>query len=350
MNFEKILISEDITIFQAMQQLDKTAKKILFVVSGNILKGTVTDGDVRRWILSNGSLDVAVRNIANYNPKYIEENSKESPYDFMKRLQISAVPIVNDQHEIIDIYFDKNLNTIRTSTELSGVPVVIMAGGKGTRLYPYTKILPKPLIPIRDIPIIEHIMNEFHGYGCGEFFLIVNHKKNMIKAYLTETKLDYTVQYVDEDIPLGTGGGLSLLKGKIDSTFILSNCDILIKEDVAEIYRFHKENKNVITMVCATQKIVIPYGIVEVSNDGEIQAMREKPQLSFLTNTGCYIVEPFVIEEMEENAQIGFPDIIDKYKKQGNRVGVFPISDSAWLDMGQMDELKKMEVRLGQEM
>jgi len=217
-----------------------------------------------------------------------------------------------------------------------------MAGGLGTRLYPYTKILPKPLIPIGEIPIVEHIMNRFHLYGSTQFYLIVNHKKNMIKAYFNEIERNYKVSYIDEDKPLGTGGGLSLLKGKINSTFILSNCDILIEEDYEKIYDYHKKEKNLITMICSLKNIQIPYGVIEIGENGEIESMKEKPELSFFTNTGMYIVEPKVIEELKNDMSIGFPDIIESYMSQGEKVGIYPISESSWLDMGQLDEMEEM--------
>lgn len=346
MNIDELLIGENISVLEALQKLDQTAKKILFVVDERKLKGTVTDGDIRRWILSNGGLDATVKNVANYTPKYLMEGSEISPFDFMEKYQINAVPIINKISEVVDIVFENDCDKEVVTDVLHGVPVVIMAGGKGTRLYPYTKILPKPLIPVHDVPIIEHIMNEFHHYGCEEFHLVVNHKKNMIKAYFAENNLPFKISYADEEVPLGTGGGLSLLKGKIDSTFILSNCDILIKENIANIYKLHKEQKHLITMVCSAQNFVIPYGIVDIDANGEIERMKEKPTLSFLTNTGCYIVEPEVIEELEENVFIGFPDIIEKYRQQGKKVGVYPISEQAWMDMGQIDELKRMEKSL----
>lgn len=221
-----------------------------------------------------------------------------------------------------------------------------MAGGLGTRLHPYTKILPKPLIPIGEIPIVEHIINRFYIYGCRDFFLVVNHKKNMIKAYFYELDKDYKVSYADEEKPLGTGGGLSLLRGIINSTFILTNCDILIEEDYEKIYTFHKKEKNFITMVCSLKKIIIPYGVVEIGQNGEIKTMKEKPELSFLTNTGMYIVEPRVIDELEDNQPIGFPDIIEKYKQAGEKIGVYPIGENNWLDMGQLDAMEEMRKRL----
>lgn len=346
MKIEDMFIQEDFTVLQTMQRMDVVAKKVLFVVVGRKLLAAVTDGDIRRWILANGKLDAPISRAANYHPKYIMDREAGRAAFYMDKYEIEVLPVVNNDHEIIKVLFEKEKVSSEITKELASTPVVIMAGGLGTRLYPYTKILPKPLIPVGDVPIIEHIMNEFGRYGCREFYLVLNHKKNMIKAYLNESGLPYDIRYVDEDRPLGTGGGLSLLKGQIRSTFILSNCDILVKENIPKICKLHKEKKQLITMVCSAQNFTIPYGIVELGQDGELKELREKPSLSFLTNTGCYIVEPRVIEEMKDNEEIGFPDIIESYKNKGERVGIYPISENLWMDMGQMDELAKMELVL----
>lgn len=344
MRIKQYLINENLNVLEALKRLDEIEKKILFVVRDDVLVGSVTDGDIRRWILKNGDLKVEIINVANNSPKYILEEEINNATEIMRANFIHSIPVVDKENKIIDILFDDE--DISLSKKQINLPVVMMAGGKGTRLYPYTKILPKPLIPIGEIPIAEHIINQFREYGSQEFHLVVNHKKNMIKSYFNELKKDYIVEYVDEDVPLGTGGGLSLLKGKIKETFILSNCDILIQEDFSEIYDFHKKNNNIITMVCALQDIQIQYGVVNISEGGKIESMEEKPRLSFLTNTGCYIVEPRVIEELEENTAIGFPDIIEKYKKLGENVGAFPISSNDWLDMGQIEELEIMRERI----
>lgn len=346
MNIDNMMISEEITIIEALDRLDKSVKKILFVVKDKTLVATITDGDIRRWILAKGNLEAKVKEVANYKPKYVNVSERQKAYSMLKQELLVAVPVLNDNHEIDTIIFEDEEKEPCVSEELRNVPVVIMAGGKGTRLYPYTKILPKPLIPVNDTPIIEHIINSFCKYGCRQFHLVVNHKKNMIKAYFAEMVTNYLVEYVDEEVPLGTGGGLCLLKGKIDSTFILTNCDILIQDNLVDIYNLHKKEGNIITMVCSAKNFVIPYGIVDINEKGEIKEMKEKPAISFLTNTGCYIVEPKVIEELEDNQMIGFPDIIEKYRQQGQRVGVYPISESSWLDMGQIDALKRMEQEL----
>lgn len=180
----------------------------------------------------------------------------------------------------------------------------------------------------------------------NQFFLVVNYKKNMIKAYFNEIKKDYSVSYIDEEYPLGTGGGIALLKNKIHETFILSNCDILIEEDFKKIYEFHKKEKNLITMVCSLKTFTIPYGVIEIGADGQIKNMKEKPEFSFFTNTGCYIVEPRVIDEMKTGRNVAFPDIIMEYKKRNEKVGIYPIGEHAWMDMGQMDTFEEMRARV----
>jgi dTDP-glucose pyrophosphorylase len=344
MDINDFLVNEEITMIEAMELLDKVAKKVLFIAKERKLIAAITDGDVRRWILKKGNLDAKIKCIANYNPKFVYEKDRDKAKNLLKKYSVEALPIVDIEMHIISVIF-WNDKEIRNKSKLN-IPVVIMAGGLGTRLYPYTKILPKPLIPIGEIPIAEHIINRFHTFGCNNFFLIVNHKKNMIKAYFNEIEKDYAINYIDENIPLGTGGGLSLLKGKIKSTFILSNCDIIIEEDYEKIYRFHKKEKNLITMVCSLKSIKIPYGVIDIGENGEIESMKEKPEISFFTNTGMYVVESKVIEELEENIEIGFPDIIERYRTTGEKIGVYPIGENAWMDMGQLDEMEEMRKRL----
>lgn len=341
MDIEELLIEENCTVLEAMERLGIAAKKILFVHRDGKLVAALTDGDIRRWILAGGGLDESVDKVANYSLKYLYERDGQSARRFMREHNIEALPIVDAGLQIQRIVFMDDRELARKREKLE-IPVVMMAGGLGTRLYPYTKILPKALIPIGEIPIAEHIVNHFFGFGCREFHMVVNHKKNMIKAYFNEIDKDYSVAYEDEDIPLGTGGGLSLLKGKIASTFILTNCDILILEDFAKIYRHHKTEGNLITMICSLKQFPVPYGVVEIADDGTIENMQEKPRLSFFVNTGCYLVEPRVVEELEDQTEIGFPTIVEKYKEQGEKIGVYPIDEHAWLDMGQMDELEKM--------
>ncbi len=344
MNIKEFLIGEESTMLEAMGLLDKIAMKILFVEGQSGLSASLTDGDIRRWILKKGNLEARVKDIANYRPIYIFEHEKSRAKEKMLKLGIEAIPVVDKNMRIVTILFLNEKEV--TNRKAIDVPVIIMAGGLGTRLYPYTKILPKPLVPIGDLPITEHIIRRFCRAGCRNFYIILNHKKNMVKAYFNELDKNYSLTYIDEDKPLGTGGGLSLLKGMIRDTFILTNCDILIEEDYEKIYSFHKQERNLITMVCSLKNIKIPYGVVEIDKNGKIESMKEKPELSFFTNTGMYIVESKVIDDFEDEISIGFPDVIEKYKQAGEKIGVYPISEYAWMDMGQMDEMEEMRKRL----
>lgn len=347
MDIDKIIINESYTIKQAIKKLDDSAKKILMVEDNARLKGVITDGDVRRWILKGGDLTTKVIEIINYNPIYITNNDRGIADEIMKKFSVDALPIVDEKGAILSIVFWDDIEiSSKNKKKNIDLPVVIMAGGLGTRLYPYTKILPKPLIPIGDIPIVERIINKFRNYGCREFYLTVNYKKNMIKSYLGEIEKDYEVSYVEENKPLGTGGSLYLLKGKIDRTFFVSNCDILVDADYEDMYKYHKESKNLITIICAVKNLTIPYGVIELGSDGKIESMVEKPEFSFLTNSGMYIVEPEVLDMIPENKFLGFPDIIDMYRDMGENVGVYPITEKCWMDMGQLDEMQDMIDRL----
>lgn len=340
-----IISDENITIVEALKIINANNRKILFLLKNNKLVASLTDGDIRRWLLSGGTLSDEVRKAANYNPVYVLENQRNQATSILSQKWIDALPVLDAQHKLIDIIFLRE--GVGKDNPKFNIPVVIMAGGKGTRLYPYTKILPKPLIPIGDIPISEHIVNQFHNDGCNDFYFIVNYKKNMIKAYFNEIDRDYSVTYIDEEKPLGTGGGVSLLKGKISSTFILTNCDSIIQEDYSKILKTHKEKKNLVTMICSLRNYEVPYGVVEIGENGSIESMQEKPSMSFFTNTGTYIVEPEVIDSIEADTFIGFPDVIQKLKDSGKNVGVYPINESSWLDMGQFDTMENMKQRLG---
>lgn len=343
---EDIFICQDITIREAIKKLDVTAKKILFVVDGTKLVGTVTDGDVRRWILKNGDFNYSVDNIMNSNPISLNINEKFMAKDVIKQKQIEAIPIIDDENNIVDIVLwndkDLNLNHNKITT-----PVVIMAGGKGTRLYPYTKILPKPLIPIGDYSITERIINRFTKFGCQDFYLTVNYKKNMIKAYFDELERDYEVSYVEEEKFLGTGGSLYLLKGTINETFFVSNCDVLVEANYLDILKYHKEKKNLITMVTSLKNYRIPYGIIKLNNSGDVIGTEEKPEYDYLVNTGFYVLEPETLNDIPENEFFHITDLINKYIEEGKRVGTYPITENAWLDMGEMKEMDRMVERLG---
>lgn len=346
-SLEDFVVRENATLSEAMQLIDKNTHGIVFISNkGGILLASLTDGDVRRYLLSGGSMNSKALEAANKKPK-TASNLKQAKKLFHQKFFV-AIPITDKTGKLVDLYTG-DLSEHKVSYEQINVPVVINAGGKGSRLYPLTKVLPKPLIPVGDLPILELIMKSYLCFGCDDFHVIVNYKKELIKAYFKENDVKYNVSWYDECEPLGTGGGLSLLKNKMHDTFFFANCDVLLDSDYADILKFHKENHNVITMVCAYKNFNIPYGVVEIGKDGVIQEMKEKPLISYLTNTGIYVVEPEVLYDIQDNVSIGFPDIIEIERRKGKRTAVYPVRGNEWMDMGQFPELENMRNRLSGE-
>ena len=202
-------------------------------------------------------------------------------------------------------------------------------------------------MPIGEKPIIELIIDKFAEYGCKEFYLSVNYKANLIKAYFSDLEHNYRVNYIQEVKPLGTAGSLHLLKDKIKDTFYVSNCDILIEADYAGILKFHKDNKNKITLVSSMKHHTIPYGVIEISNDGILKGIKEKPEYDFLANTGMYVLESETLRDIPKNKFYHITDLINDYMKKGEKIGVYPISEKSWLDMGQWEELQNMLKKFG---
>lgn len=342
-NIQDFIGTDNLSVSEAMQKINNNTFGILFLVDDDgVLYGCVTDGDIRRYLLSGGQMSGCVMEAANPNPK-IAKSYEEAIRLYHKKNYI-VIPIVDDEKRMIALYGGEG-KPIRKKNPLN-IPVVINAGGKGTRLEPFTKVLPKPLIPVGELPIIEQIIQEYQSYDCTKFHIIVNYKKELMKAYFKDNNNHYDITWYDEDKPLGTGGGLSLLRGKISETFFFANCDALLLSNYESMLNFHKENGNVITMICAYKNISIPYGVVEIGANGVIESMREKPLMSFLTNTGIYIVEPEVLDDIEYGVSISFPEIVEQQKQKGKRVAVFPVSENDWMDMGQLPELEKMRIKL----
>ncbi|SFV02722.1 sugar phosphate nucleotidyltransferase [Butyrivibrio sp. INlla21] len=342
-SIQMFLANCNLSVSQAMRKIDSNSHGILFLVDdNNLLVGCVTDGDIRRYLLSGGGMSDVVARASNQKPK-VARSLAEAIKLYHNRDYV-VIPIINNQGIVIDMYMGEGVKDKKYSP--LHLPVVINAGGKGTRLDPFTRVLPKPLIPVGDLPIIELIMQEYQSYSCDEFHIIVNYKRELMKAYFADNEANYNITWYDEEKPLGTGGGLSLLRGKLKSTFFFANCDALLTANYESMLKFHKDNGNVITMICAYKNINIPYGVVEMGENGVITDMKEKPLISFLTNTGIYIVEPEVIDDIGDEEAIGFPDIIEREKQKGKKVAVFPVSENDWMDMGQLPELEKMRKKL----
>lgn len=334
----------------AMQKIDDNANGIVFVVDDDSrLCGSVSDGDIRRWLLKAGSIDVEVESLMNRNPISVYNDQSVDVIQIMERESIRALPVIDTIGHVVDIFLIKAEQSIYSKDKqklLSGVSVVIMAGGKGTRLYPYTKILPKPLIPIGEIPIVERVMDNFHKFGISDFIMTVNYKKSMIKSYFSEVSKVYHIEYVEEGKPLGTGGSIKLIKRTFKSPIFVANCDSLIRANYKLLYQHHLQINNAITIVTALKNDTIPYGVVYSKEDGVLDHIDEKPIRSYLINTGMYIINPEIINLIPDDTMFHMTQLVEKAKELGYKVGMYPVSEDSFLDMGEFTEMKRMNKKL----
>ena len=345
-NLKKYIVNNQTSIRESVKQLDNGGIGFLVIVDeNNYVIGVLTDGDFRRAILNGINLTNSISSIMNKSFKFLEKDYNKSDVEkLLRNSKVRHIPIIKDE-KLVDIITEKSFvefddNNISQICQID-LPVVIMAGGKGTRLDPFTRILPKPLIPIGDKAMIEVIMDEYAKFGMKNFHISINHKGKMVKAYLEDHESDYLITYINEDKPLGTAGALKYLAEKIQTSFFVSNCDIIIKDDYTKIYEFHKIGNYDLTIVASMQHHTIPYGVCEIENGGNLKSITEKPQYDFLVNTGMYILNSEVLKYIPEDGFFHITNLIEKLKEEGLSVGVYPVSEKSYIDVGQWDKYKK---------
>lgn len=340
-----ISIDKESSILEALRQMDITEKRLLIVFFGSKFFGLLSIGDIQRALIKGVTLESKVEKILRRDITVASKgDSFESIKSEMLENRIECMPVIDKENNLVDIYYWEEVFGAETKRKqvVLNLPVVIMAGGKGSRLEPLTNVLPKPMIPLGKKTIMEEIMDKFIEVGCCEFHISVNYKADMIKHYFKSINSKiYKIKYFQEPQPLGTAGSMYLLKKIIHSTFFVSNCDILIDQDIDEIYRYHLENKNDITIVAALKHYKIPYGTIETGENGILKELYEKPELTFQINSGFYILEPKTLQLIPDNQFFHITDLINAVKINSGRVGVFPVSEGSWKDIGEWDEYLK---------
>lgn len=339
------IISPSASLLDTMKQMDEVKVKTLFVMKDNHFEGIITIGDIQRAIINNIALKEPVSRILNKNKIYGYLSEGENIIkDKMRRMRAEVMPILDERSELVDVWFWDDLfkKWEITEREKINLPVVIMAGGKGTRLKPITNVIPKPLVPIGDKTILETILDQFESIGCTKFYMSVNYKADIMKYYLSQLDHKYDIEFFQEEKPLGTIGSVSLLKGKITTPFFVSNCDSINEQDYRDVYDYHVNNHNDLTIVTMVKSFKIPYGVIETGEDGLMVSLSEKPELTYQVNTGVYILNPNCIDEIPEGEFFHITHLMEKIKARGGRVGCFPVSEHAWKDMGEWPEYLKM--------
>ncbi len=342
---QNLVVSKSMTLIEAMRTMDNMKTKTLFVFEEDSFMGLLTIGDIQRAIISGRDLSHIISEIIDTNKIYASSLDSEAKIkESMERLRAQYMPVLDSNGKLVDVafwsdYYKRDRTQGRLETP---IPVVIMAGGKGSRLSPLTNVIPKPMIPVGDKTIIEEIMDQFECIGCNEFYVSVNFKVDILKFYLDSLNHKYNITFFKEDRPLGTIGSVSLLKDKVKSPFFVSNCDIVIDQDLSEVYKYHISNNNDITLVTAVKSIKIPYGVIETGSEGLMVGLHEKPEQTYMINTGVYILNSDLIDEIPERQFFHITDLIEKVNAKGGRVGCFPVSENAWKDMGEWPEYLKM--------
>ena len=351
---QTLLVSSDIDIKEAMQKLNYTAERILFVVEdGNRLVGTITDGDIRRGIINGMAFNEKVNKLMHKEfTKVVSDMKNLMQYvkEIMLKDKLEQIPVVDRNGAIEDVILWTDIlgvNSKAAPAKCHSTPVVIMAGGKGSRLDPFTRILPKPLIPIGDKTVIELIMEKFYKHGFYKFCYALNYKKEYIKIFLQENEFpSYELDWVEEKGFLGTVGSLSLLKRRLNETFFVTNCDSLLDADFEQALKWHRQYDAAITIIGCHNEVKIPFGVLEIS-DGKLKKMTEKPVHDVIINTGAYIMEPRILSYIPEGKRMDITELIDIVSGK-EKISVYTIFDG-WFDIGQWEEyresLKKMGVK-----
>lgn len=342
---QDLFIENNVPILSALKQMDTIRHRLLIVVKDNCYYGLLSIGDIQRAIIKGIELTSPIEPILRDRATVASvHDDRQSIIALMKKKKIEYMPIVDDVNKIVDIILWEEVisGKIEDNRQKIFLPVVIMAGGQGTRLKPLTNVIPKPLVPVGEKTILEVIMDQFESIGCHKFYMSVNYKADMMKYYLGQLDHKYDIEFFMEDKPLGTIGSVSLLKGKINTPFFVSNCDSINEQDYRDVYDYHMENHNELTIVTMVKSFRIPYGVIETGEDGLMTKLTEKPEQTYQVNTGVYILNPNLIEEIPEGEFYHITQLMEKVQSRGGRVGCFPVSEQSWRDMGEWAEYLKM--------
>ena len=335
----------NISIREAIKKIDQNGFKILHLVDNEgYLKGIFTDSDFRKVIIARKDLSKPLITVINKNPITIEVKNanKENILNKIKSNRINQLPILKNG-KLNDFFIESDYFEINKGNKLiEDIPVFIIAGGKGKRLDPITKVIPKPLVPMGEKTILELIMDKFIDFGLKKFFLSINYKANIIEAFFNENTDRYNVMFVKEKTFLGTIGSLSLIKDQINTSVIISNCDVLLDVDYKSVYDYHNNNNNDLTLIGSMIHHSIPYGVCKTADGGELLELKEKPEIDYIANVGCYIMNHKCIDYIPSEKYCDITDLIKTLKEKRLKIGVYPISQDSWVDIGQMKEYKEL--------
>lgn len=340
-NWKRVLLDESEKIMKAVEVLQETSLQLVLIVNeSKQLTGVVTDGDIRRAILGSVSFDLPISTVMNKNPITIsKETPRESIIQLFKNKAISKIPIVDQQKNIIDLCsIDDFINIAKYDN-----PVVIMAGGLGSRLGKLTDDVPKPLLKVGGKPILETILLSCIDQGLHDFYFSVNYKAAMIMDYFGNgAKWGVSIKYLEESKRLGTAGALKLMDENLSSPVLVMNGDLLTKINFTGLIEYHSKEKSFATMCVKEFEFEVPYGVIKIE-DKKIVKIDEKPVQNFMINAGVYMLDPRVIDEVPENECFDMNQLFNRLIAKNENILVFPIHEY-WLDIGKMKDFKRAQI------
>lgn len=349
------------TLRQAMMQLANDGSKSLVVLNDDhICRGIISNGDVRNAILAGFGLDEPVTTVFRSNFKFMYDHSidQEVLWKYFTVDKLDLVPILNKDKKLIKVLAFEDVDWSRDLPfEVKGgqinelritVPLIIFAGGTGSRIKPFTDILPKPLVPLNTKPVMQYIFEYGARYGVKQFMLLTHFKSYMIEAYLENEEVgeDISVEVVRERSLMGTAGGLSLLRSQLPEIFFVTNCDILTKVDLTELYDFCERSTYDMVIVGASYTQRSSYGVIDMNDDGSLKKIREKPSHTSFASVGLYCVRSTIFAWITDNKHLDMDTLIDRVSSQGGTVGIYTIPETDWIDVGRWDSYHEATHRL----
>lgn len=337
-DWKKLLLTRRDTILQAIQTIDRGAVGAAMVVDDNQhLIGMITDGDIRRGILSNIPLTNSVTKIMCEKPKSVPiGESKEAIMNLMNRLKLHQIPVVDEHDCVVGI---EVLHDFVEPTENDNI-VVVMAGGQGMRLRPLTENCPKPLLKVGNKPILELILEHFIEAGFHRFYFSINYHGDMIRDYFQDgAAWNVSINYLEEQFPLGTIGALSLLPEKLTAPVVVMNGDIVTRINFQHLLHFHHASHSQATLCVREYQQTMPYGVVEINNN-KVLTFEEKPTKQHFVNAGIYVLQPEVVDLIPHDQEFNIPELIDTVIAREGEVATFPLREY-WLDIGRKEDYER---------
>ena len=339
--WRKSLLTESATIKDAVKNLEGSAIRIVLVVDERgSLVGTVTDGDIRRGLLRGLSLSSPLNLVIHRNALVVPPHfAREAVIRIMQANKVQQIPVVDDRHHVLGLHLWDQVAAPLVRSNF----MIIMAGGKGTRLHPITENCPKPMVKLAGKPMLQHIIERSKSEGFTNFVLAIHHLGHMIEEYFgSGEKMNVKINYLRENSPLGTAGALSLLNPVPTAPIIVTNADVITDIRYGDLLDFHINQNADATMAVREHEWQHPFGVVHTKGL-DIIGFEEKPIARSHINAGVYALSPSVFSELIENEVCDMPDLFERLKAQGRRIIAYPMHEP-WLDVGRPDDLNAANI------